>query len=610
MALILRLNGNNYVSEKTKTAFEAALQDGRRVKGNGKGEETGALQAGGGQEARGSGEGGRDARDPRGRQAVPAPPVARPTPDYNRLLEVVERGLAQSFDHQSLTLRVHEQYLSQQSDYAQIFSQLMEQQGEIFANGNANPQQADVARQVLEGLSRSMARFHEIQAETLGVHKQFLSQQAEYSWTTIELLRQQHEMPANGGDGGSPVTVTFAAVEPVKPVVVEPAAGPVVPATVPVIELPVVAPEPVAVSASVAGLGAGADGTSAIPGLTQSLLEVVSEKTGYPAEMLELSMDMEADLGIDSIKRVEILGALQDLYPELPEFSTEALAELRTLGQIVEYMGAQVAGEGADGTSAIPGAAGETPAIQGEDGKKKGLAEAPHGIRRREVRLRPLPAPDFLEFVPPHGHVCLVADDGTPAGPRLAQALAARGWEVVLLRLPASLNPDPQPAPEGVRQVALDDLSEVHVRARLDALGPVWCTIFVNPPAQDAEGYFSDTAKARLKTAFLVAGHLKDTLTAAAREGRACFVTVTRMDGTLGVEAAADFVAVDGGFGGLVKTLHLEWPDVHCRAVDVSPNFDAEQVARAVLAELHDPNRLLTEVGYGERGRVTLEAGR
>ena len=43
------------------------------------------------------------------------------------------------------------------------------------------------------------------------------------------------------------------------------------------------------------------------------MLVVVSEKTGLPhVEMLELSMDMESDLGIDSIKRVEILGAMQD----------------------------------------------------------------------------------------------------------------------------------------------------------------------------------------------------------------------------------------------------------------------------------------------------------
>ncbi|HEY9034927.1 MAG TPA: phosphopantetheine-binding protein, partial [Pseudomonadales bacterium] len=74
----------------------------------------------------------------------------------------------------------------------------------------------------------------------------------------------------------------------------------------------------------------------------QVMMAVVAEKTGYPAEMLELSMDMEADLGIDSIKRVEILGAVQDQLPGLPELNPEDLAELRTLGQIVDYMQAKL----------------------------------------------------------------------------------------------------------------------------------------------------------------------------------------------------------------------------------------------------------------------------
>ncbi len=41
------------------------------------------------------------------------------------------------------------------------------------------------------------------------------------------------------------------------------------------------------------------------------LLEQVSRRTGYPRDMLDLDYDMEGDLGIDSIKRVEILGELQ-----------------------------------------------------------------------------------------------------------------------------------------------------------------------------------------------------------------------------------------------------------------------------------------------------------
>ncbi|PKG43812.1 type I polyketide synthase, partial [Psychroflexus sp. MES1-P1E] len=49
------------------------------------------------------------------------------------------------------------------------------------------------------------------------------------------------------------------------------------------------------------------------------MLSVVADKTGYPAEMLELSMDMEADLGIDSIKRVEIFGAITEQSDKLTD---------------------------------------------------------------------------------------------------------------------------------------------------------------------------------------------------------------------------------------------------------------------------------------------------
>jgi len=45
----------------------------------------------------------------------------------------------------------------------------------------------------------------------------------------------------------------------------------------------------------------------------ENLRRVAAERTGYPPEMLDLDAGIEADLGIDSIKRVEILTALQKL---------------------------------------------------------------------------------------------------------------------------------------------------------------------------------------------------------------------------------------------------------------------------------------------------------
>ena len=58
------------------------------------------------------------------------------------------------------------------------------------------------------------------------------------------------------------------------------------------------------------------------------LLDVVADKTGYPAEILRPEMSLEADLGIDSIKRVEILGAVRDAAPGLPDVDASEMAAL------------------------------------------------------------------------------------------------------------------------------------------------------------------------------------------------------------------------------------------------------------------------------------------
>ena len=54
--------------------------------------------------------------------------------------------------------------------------------------------------------------------------------------------------------------------------------------------------------------------------------------------MLDLNMDMEADLGIDSIKRVEIMWSLQEQLPHLPQVSGSEMSELRTLKEIADHL--------------------------------------------------------------------------------------------------------------------------------------------------------------------------------------------------------------------------------------------------------------------------------
>ena len=76
--------------------------------------------------------------------------------------------------------------------------------------------------------------------------------------------------------------------------------------------------------------------------LIETLLALVSERTGYPPDMLGLDQDLEADLGIDSIKRVEIFGALQKTLNE-PLASTlkaqmDSFTQVKTLNGLVDKL--------------------------------------------------------------------------------------------------------------------------------------------------------------------------------------------------------------------------------------------------------------------------------
>lgn len=86
------------------------------------------------------------------------------------------------------------------------------------------------------------------------------------------------------------------------------------------------------------GSNSGIDSES----LIASLLEIVSDRTGYPSDMLEPTLDLEADLGIDSIKRIEIFNSFRKLLPEMVqqelEGNLEELASLKTLESIFDWV--------------------------------------------------------------------------------------------------------------------------------------------------------------------------------------------------------------------------------------------------------------------------------
>ncbi|OGO90195.1 MAG: hypothetical protein A3F10_06520 [Coxiella sp. RIFCSPHIGHO2_12_FULL_42_15] len=75
-----------------------------------------------------------------------------------------------------------------------------------------------------------------------------------------------------------------------------------------------------------------------IESLTKEILDIVSDKTGYPVDSLKMDMALEEDLGIDSIKRVEILATLQNQIAHLPKLDPVELSSLLTLQEIANYI--------------------------------------------------------------------------------------------------------------------------------------------------------------------------------------------------------------------------------------------------------------------------------
>jgi phosphopantetheine binding protein len=67
------------------------------------------------------------------------------------------------------------------------------------------------------------------------------------------------------------------------------------------------------------------------------ILATVAETTGYPADMIELDMELEAGLGIDSIKKVEIFSALQGKVPEFAGADAAQVSKLGTLREILRF---------------------------------------------------------------------------------------------------------------------------------------------------------------------------------------------------------------------------------------------------------------------------------
>jgi NAD(P)-dependent dehydrogenase (short-subunit alcohol dehydrogenase family)/acyl carrier protein len=321
------------------------------------------------------------------------------------------------------------------------------------------------------------------------------------------------------------------------------------------------------------------------------LIRIASERTGYPPDMLQLDASIEADLGIDSIKRVEILGALQRQLPEGRQAAMrgvmEKLTRARTLGEIVHHI------------SQIESVA-KAPA------DKPGDPLPTFRLALREISSQ-LTTPRYQP-----GRTCVITDDETGLAERLAASLIRAGEKVVLLRHAEEALP-----PSDSCVVA--DLTEpTSTEAALETVrrlhGPIGAILHLLPlradlqqPAQDLATW-RKSVRLMVRSLYLIVRAAQGDLERRGSAGEALITVVTGRGGSFGLDQSAPAAApLQFAVADFAKALALELPDVICQIIDVDPTEPAAILNQKLLDELTSLDRIL-QVGRPADRRLTLIA--
>ena len=384
-------------------------------------------------------------------------------------------------------------------------------------------------------------------------------------------------------------------------------------------------PVPVTVAADTAE-PASPDTAAALPDkaqLTQQLLHIISERTGYPPQMLDLDVDIEADLGIDSIKRVEVLGALQHVcMPADHHMSPEAMEQLtsiKTLRGIVDWFDKGLSVRQA--TSEAERTAAESPEMMRIEPREtvspmEGAAEPepdgePTVLRATLVAVEAPPlSPQTVQFAP--AGVFLITDDGRGIAPAVAEHIRHHGGRVVLVQLGSGVG---MAAPESYYA----DLRDPDAVAALVSMvrqqhGPLAGLVHLLPLYNNPEvdgmdlTAWRDRLRCDVKSLFYLAQAAAGDLKPAGDTQGAWLLAITAMGGAGATDATGQrsFFPGQGGLAGLVKSLALEWPTVQCKVVDLDLEHPTSTLAEQVFRELTAGDGQV-EVGYRGPHRQLLQ---
>ncbi|MFF3753645.1 SDR family NAD(P)-dependent oxidoreductase [Streptomyces sp. NPDC002018] len=264
-----------------------------------------------------------------------------------------------------------------------------------------------------------------------------------------------------------------------------------------------------------------------------SVLAVVAERTGYPVEMIEPELDLEADLSVDSIKRAEIAGelAVRLGLPVGASTDIDGLSAARTAAGIAGLLVTLLGGP-AEPAAAAPAPA---PSVEPPTNTEAEIL-APQRLEFTETGL-----PEVTGSVASGTTVLLLG--GGELAPAVAERLRAAGALPTLV--PAGELPDGTTADAVIHLDAL-----VTADAPLPEAFPLYQRVLANPPRR-----------------------------------------------LLAVERRTEGAA--SGLRGFFRSVAREYPDLIATLVEVAPGAGPGEVAEA----------LVTELAATDREPVVLAAG-
>jgi malonyl CoA-acyl carrier protein transacylase len=329
------------------------------------------------------------------------------------------------------------------------------------------------------------------------------------------------------------------------------------------------------------------------PDVLATVKAIIAEQTGYTTDMLEDELDLEADLGIDTVKQVEIFGKVSERFGlEVPE--DLKLRDLNTIAKLADYLGRQIpsGNTATEAPATTPADEISEPTVADAvpiDGPVKRLI-----ITTAAVAAAPATTP------PMTGQTILITSGGDRYAAIMAEKVASRGGRAIIAGSGEGADiPCNWQNPQNVKTV-LTHLQEIG--DRID--GVIHLIPLERYP--DADAMDQHRINGGLKSFFILIQGLFDQLN---RPGT--FIAMPSMHSTI-FPYRENGGAIDplmAGLAGMLKTVNKELADTRVKVVDFAaadPLADMEERAETFLDEVlsGDPR---VECGYANGKKYVLQ---